>query len=190
MSAPGLALPQKIDTTLSANTTLGLYTRYFALLVAWVATAGSLFFSEVLGWTPCIMCWYQRILMYPLSLIIAIGILRRDSKLHQYVLPLSLLGACVSLYHYLLIKTTWLPEPSCSVTVPCNVDYINWLGFINIPLLALTAFTLISISAFISARAPFADEPPRSPFALENVLVFAIIGIVLIWFAVAGRLVG
>lgn len=67
--------------------------RYIALLAAWVATCGSLFFSEVLGWLPCVLCWYQRILMYPLAIIIAIGLLRRDDRLHLYVLPFSLLGA-------------------------------------------------------------------------------------------------
>ena len=186
MKASGMIAPYEHEQPAS---NVGLYSRYGALLVAWIATCGSLFFSEVLGWAPCIMCWYQRILMYPLSLILAIGILRRDSKLHQYVLPFSLVGACVSLYHYLLIKTTWLPEPACSVSVPCNVDYINWLGFINIPLLAFTAFILISICAFVFARRPVAEAESSSPFALENVLVYAIIGIVLIWFVVAGRLI-
>ncbi len=119
--------------------------RFVALLASWVAMCGSLFFSEVLGWQPCLLCWYQRILMYPLAVILSVGILRRDRGVHLYALPLSIIGAGVSLYHYLLIKTTWFPPPACSVTVPCNVDYINWLGFINIPFLALTAFLIITV---------------------------------------------
>jgi disulfide bond formation protein DsbB len=82
--------------------------------------------------------------MYPLAILLAIAIMRRDRGLHLYVLPFSIAGIGVSLYHYLLIKTDWLPLPACSLGVPCTVDYLNWLGFINIPFLALTAFLIIS----------------------------------------------
>jgi disulfide bond formation protein DsbB len=123
---------------------LGAASRHIALLAAWIATCGSLFFSEVLGWQPCVLCWYQRILMYPLAILLAIGIVRRDRGLHIYILPFSIAGIGVSLYHYLLIKTDWLPPPPCAVGVPCTVDYLNWFGFINIPFLALTAFLIIS----------------------------------------------
>jgi disulfide bond formation protein DsbB len=78
---------------------------YIALLAAWIAMCGSLYFSEVRGYVPCVLCWYQRILMYPLTGIIAIGLLRRDGNLPYYVLPFSLLGLGVSTYHYLLEKT-------------------------------------------------------------------------------------
>lgn len=179
------------------TSSLGLYSRYIALLTAWVATCGSLFFSEVLGWQPCLMCWYQRILMYPLAIILPIGILRRDSKLHLYALPFPLIGMFVSLYHYLLIKTTIFPPPACSVSVPCTVDYIDWFGFINIPFMALTAFIIIAAMMFISMRQPFDEEldedgePVQRPLlSMENILVVAIIGIVVLWFAVAGRIIG
>lgn len=131
--------------------------------------------------------------MYPLGVLLAVGILRRDSKLHQYILPLSLLGLCVSLYHYLLIKTPWLPEPNCSLTIPCNVDYLNWLGFINIPFLAGSAFFIISAMMFVSRTAPFiepdGEDVQHSRLSPENIVVFAIIGIVVIWFVAAARLV-
>jgi disulfide bond formation protein DsbB len=120
------------------------YGRHLALLQATVATCGSLFMSEALGWPPCVLCWYQRILMYPLVFLILIGILRRDRGLHLYVLPLSLFGACTSLYHYLLVKTDWLPPPPCVDGIPCTVDYLDILGFINVPFMALTAFLIIS----------------------------------------------
>ena len=123
---------------------LGATSRHIALFAAWVAMCGSLFFSEVLGWQPCVLCWYQRILMYPLAILLAIGIIRRDRGLHGYVLPFSIAGVGVSLYHYLLIKTDWFPPPACAVDVPCTVDYLNWFGFINIPFLALTAFLIIT----------------------------------------------
>jgi disulfide bond formation protein DsbB len=123
---------------------LGAASRHIALFAAWTATCGSLFFSEVLGWRPCVLCWYQRILMYPLAILLAVGIARRDRGLHVYVLPFSLAGMCVSLYHYLLIRTDWFPPPPCASDVPCTVDYLNWLGFINIPFMALTAFVIIT----------------------------------------------
>src|SRR5689334_10749569 len=72
--------------------TLGATSRHVALLAAWIAMCGSLFFSEVLGWQPCILCWYQRILMYPLAILLALGIVRRDRGLHTYVLPFSIGG--------------------------------------------------------------------------------------------------
>ena len=123
---------------------LGTSSRHIALLAAWIATCGSLFFSEVLGWLPCLLCWYQRILMYPLAIVLAIGIFRRDRGLHWYVLPFSVVGMGVSLYHYLLIKTDWFPPPPCTSGIPCTVDYLDIFGVINIPFMALTAFTIIT----------------------------------------------
>lgn len=130
---------------------LGLVSRHIALLAAWIATCGSLFFSEVLGWVPCVLCWYQRILMYPLALLLAIGIVHRDRGLHIYVLPFSIAGIAISLYHHLLIKTDWLPPPACVSGVPCNVDYLNVFGFITIPWLALTAFVIITLMMVVYA---------------------------------------
>lgn len=161
LSSPGQAEEQLAASWVdSLNDTLVGSARHIALLAAWVATCGSLFFSEVLGWVPCLLCWYQRILMYPLAVILAVGILRRDRGLAAYVLPLSLTGIGVSLYHYLLIKTDWFPPPACISGVPCTVDYLNWLGFVNIPFLALTAFVIISIMMFSYAwlLPPAADD--------------------------------
>jgi disulfide bond formation protein DsbB len=182
---------------------LGAVSRHIALLAAWIATCGSLFISEVIGWQPCLLCWYQRIAMYPLALLLSIGILRRDRGLHFYVLPLALLGAPISLYHYLLIKTNLFAAPPCTVGIPCTVDYIDWLGFINIPFLALTAFLIIIVmmaaSALISAPAePIAgaatpeDVPAATPTGLDwsGIAVFAIIATVLIGFIAASALVG
>ncbi len=132
--------------------------RHVALLAAWIAMCGSLFFSEVLGWPPCVLCWYQRILMYPLTLTLAIGIWRRDRGLHLYVLPFSIIGAGVSLYHYLLTKTDWLPPPACTTGIPCTVDYLNWFGFINIPFLALIAFLIITFMMLASALFQLPEE--------------------------------
>jgi disulfide bond formation protein DsbB len=124
-------------------------TRHVALLAAIIATCGSLYFSEVLGWIPCELCWYQRILMYPLVVILAAGILRDDRGVHWYVLPLSLTGMAVSLYH-LLMTLQVIPPADCAGGVPCSVDYLApyftgvW-SFIRIPGLAFAAFTIISV---------------------------------------------
>ncbi len=128
-----------------------------ALLAACLATAGSLFFSEVWGWIPCVLCWYQRILMYPLVAVLAVGILRRDPAVYAYVLPLSLAGMAMSLYHYLLIKTDLFPPPACQAGIPCDIDYLNLFGFINIPFLALLAFAIISVGVALQSAVPAPD---------------------------------
>jgi disulfide bond formation protein DsbB len=136
---------------------LSLSSRYIALLVAWVATCGSLFMSEVLLWQPCVLCWYQRILMYPLSILVAVGILRRDQKLHLYILPLSLFGAAIGIYHYAITKNL-LPPPPCTSGIPCTTGYLNWFGFINVPFLSLTAFIIISLMMMVSATVVVEEE--------------------------------
>lgn len=174
---------------------IALSSRYIALLAAWIATSGSLFFSEILNWTPCLLCWYQRILMYPLSLILAVGLLRRDTRLHWYVLPFSLLGACVSLYHYLLQKTTWFPPPACSIGVSCSVDYINLFGFVTIPFLALTAFLIITLMMVVSMLSPAEGRAEveasgiSARLNLDRVTVFAMIGTVMLLYVAIARLI-
>ncbi|RXZ77850.1 disulfide bond formation protein B [Paenibacillaceae bacterium] len=121
------------------------YALYFAFLVALVATLGSLYFSEVLGYIPCELCWYQRIAMYPLTILLGVAAYTNDTSVKKYVLPLSIIGGGISLFHYLHQKVPALSQiKQCSQGVPCNVDYINWLGFITIPFLALIAFILIT----------------------------------------------
>ncbi|MBS4178385.1 disulfide oxidoreductase [Lederbergia citrea] len=122
------------------------YLLYFAWVVSVIATLGSLYFSEIKGYVPCELCWYQRIFMYPLAIILGIAAFENDTKLKKYVLPLSVFGGLISLYHYLVQKVpSFASIKPCVQGVPCNVQYINWLGFITIPFLALTAFTIISI---------------------------------------------
>jgi disulfide bond formation protein DsbB len=118
---------------------------YIAWLVAIVATLGSLYFSEVRHFVPCTLCWYQRILMYPLVLILGVGSYRMDRHAFAYALPLSVLGMFVSTFHYLeQMVPGFAAEALCTSGVPCSGRYIEWLGFITIPFLALIAFTIIS----------------------------------------------
>ncbi|OAT82620.1 2-oxoglutarate dehydrogenase [Bacillus sp. MKU004] len=119
---------------------------YAAWLVSIIATLGSLYFSEVKGFIPCELCWYQRIFMYPLTLILGVATFKNDAALKQIVLPMSITGGIISVFHYMEQKIPGFGGiKPCASGVPCNSEYINWLGFITIPFLAMTAFTLITI---------------------------------------------
>ncbi|MCM3668974.1 disulfide oxidoreductase [Mesobacillus maritimus] len=119
---------------------------YLAWIVSIVATLGSLYFSEIAGFIPCELCWYQRILMYPLVLLLGIATFQNDLNIKKYVLPFGLIGWLVSLNHYMVQKVPGFAEiKPCVNGVPCSAQYINWFGFITIPFLAFTAFTLIII---------------------------------------------
>ncbi|MET2871664.1 disulfide oxidoreductase [Exiguobacterium profundum] len=122
------------------------YGLYLAWLVSLTATLGSLYFSEIREFVPCELCWIQRIFMYPLTILLGIAVFTEDRAVQKYVLPLTIIGGFVSLYHYLVQKVPGFAEiQPCAQGVPCSGQYINWLGFITIPFLALTAFTLITI---------------------------------------------
>ncbi|WP_379127073.1 disulfide oxidoreductase [Paenibacillus sp. sgz500958] len=118
---------------------------YLAWFVCLIAVAGSLYLSEVLHYEPCRLCWYQRIFMYPQLILLGIATYRNDKKIIPYVLPLSVIGGSISIYHYAEQK---IPAMSkilpCTIGVPCNKDYLNFFGFITIPLLALIAFVLMA----------------------------------------------
>ncbi|MGN7454195.1 disulfide oxidoreductase [Paenibacillus pasadenensis] len=129
------------------------YTLYMAWMVAVVATLGSLYFSEIRGFIPCELCWYQRILMYPLSLILGIAAFYDEYKIKKYVLPLSIMGIFVSSFHYMEQKIPGFAAiKPCTQGVPCNVQYINWFGFVTIPFLALSGFILITLILLIKRR--------------------------------------
>ncbi|TLT07297.1 disulfide bond formation protein B [Aliarcobacter thereius] len=119
---------------------------FIAFFIALIATFGSLFFSEIMNFIPCSLCWYQRIFMYPLLIILAISLLYKDSKVILNASPLAFVGFLISIYHNLLVYKI-IPEDlsPCIGGVPCSVDYLNILGFITIPLLSLLAFFIILI---------------------------------------------
>lgn len=119
-------------------------------IASFIATLGSLYFSEIVQYTPCDLCWYQRIFMYPLVIILGIGVFKKDASSSLYSLILSAIGGCISIYHYSIQKIDFLGENSVSCgIVPCTGEYINWLGFITIPFLALVAFTIIFITSLL-----------------------------------------
>jgi len=126
---------------------------YLAWIVALIAAVGSLFFSEVMDLPPCILCWYQRIAMYPLVVIIGIGIVTRDRRMKNYALPVCLIGLAISIYHNLLYYEL-IPESiaPCVEGISCTSRQIEWLGFITIPLMALTAFVTTALCLIFSGK--------------------------------------
>lgn len=121
--------------------------------VSLIATLGSLYFSEVRNYIPCEMCWYQRILMYPILVISTIAIIQKNAKIALTLLVFSSIGGVIALYHYGIQKLSFLANtaPACK-TVSCTAQYIDWLGFITIPFLSLVAFVMIIIASIALMR--------------------------------------
>lgn len=123
---------------------------YFAWSQALAGMLMSLYFSEIMKLPPCVLCWYQRITLYPLVAIIPVGILKKDKNLPLYVLPLSIGGMIIALYHNLLYYGV-IPESiaPCTAGVSCTTKLIEWFGFITIPFMSLAAFTVITLCMII-----------------------------------------
>jgi len=117
---------------------------FIAWLVASVSTLGALFLGEVMGYTPCVLCWYQRISMFPLVLILAAGLFPFDSRVVRYALPLALAGWLLATFHW-GVSSGLIPESAapCSQGVPCSVDVVSWFGFLTLPMLSVLSFTAI-----------------------------------------------
>ena len=131
------------------------YVRESALWLAWivalVATGGSLYLSEILHYPPCVLCWWQRIAMYPLALALGVGALRNDPAIRWYVLPPAAIGALIAGYHTLLQRVPAFDQAtSCSAEAPCNVMWVQAFGFVSIPVMALVAFLLIAVMALLA----------------------------------------
>ncbi|NBR26914.1 MAG: disulfide bond formation protein B [Betaproteobacteria bacterium] len=115
-----------------------------AWLMATVSMLGALFFGEVMQLPPCVLCWYQRICMFPLVLILPAGMFPLDLKVVRYALPLATIGWMFAAFHVLLMAGV-IPENirPCTQGVPCSEKVIEWFGFVTIPLLAVVAFSII-----------------------------------------------
>lgn len=117
----------------------------FSFVVATVATLGSFFYSEIAGFKPCELCWFQRILMYPQSLLLGMAFWKKDKIIGDYSIVLSGLGAIIAGYHYLL-QLGLVPSIACSAigySVSCSQRFVMNFGYITIPMMALTAFLMI-----------------------------------------------
>jgi disulfide bond formation protein DsbB len=126
---------------------------FFAWVLVTVATLGSLFLSEVMDIPVCVLCWYQRIAMYPLVLILAIGLFPFDPRVVRYAVALAGLGWLIAFYQVLLVAGV-IPESAqpCVQGIPCSETHISLLGFLSIPTLSLLVFTLIGILLFYAHK--------------------------------------
>jgi disulfide bond formation protein DsbB len=146
------------------------YELWAAFVVAAIATGGSLFFSEVAHFLPCELCWYQRICMYPLSILTLLMAWQGDNRAARYLLPLPIVGAGVSTYH-LLIENHVIHEPTqCLASAPgtgCAFKWVNEFGYMTIPTLALTGFLLL-IGFLVLATTGETDDAATLPAHAER----------------------
>ena len=144
-SAPAAAMPQSSSTAPSRSADRAWMLIFGAWVIASASTLGALFFSEIMELPPCVLCWYQRIFMFPLVLLLPVGLFPFDKKIVRYGLPLALGGWLISIFHVLLVAGL-IPESMkpCTQGVPCTEVQIQWLGFVSIPLLSFIAFSVIS----------------------------------------------
>ena len=133
---------------------IGKNSLQFSLVVATIATTGSLFFSEIAKYEPCKLCWIQRIFMYPLVLLLGIASWRNDRGIADYVLPFSVIGAGFAGYHYALQVNPNLPAPCSAVgfSVSCAERFVTSFGYITIPMMSLTAFLMILVFLLAGKR--------------------------------------
>ncbi len=127
--------------------------------LALIATFGSLYFSEIAGYPPCVLCWYQRITMYPLVVILGVGYLFKDKMAIIYSLILTSIGSFIASYHVLLYYKL-IPESikPCKAGISCTTKYIEWFGFVTIPLLSLIAHFLILILLVYLVKSKFSAD--------------------------------
>lgn len=139
---------------------------WIAFLVAAVATLGSLYFSEIAHFTPCRLCWFQRIAMYPLSAILLVGAIRRDPAVRWYASPLAVIGAGISAYHVLIEWRPALDTGACELTGPaCSYVWFRELGFISLPTMALTGFLTILTLLVVRFPTRLSPQSPRTEHA-------------------------
>lgn len=118
-----------------------------SLLISISATLGSLYFSEIVQLVPCNLCWYQRILMYPLPLIIIISMIIKDTNAKYYLRILSFLGVLISSYQY-IIQSLHKKSTFCDIANDCTNIQVEYFGFITLPLMSISAFLLIFLCSF------------------------------------------
>lgn len=142
---------------------------WLAFLIAAVATAGSLYYSEVADFIPCRLCWFQRIAMYPLAVILLVAAIRRDWEVWRYAVPIAAIGASVSIYHYLI---EWQPDlevgDACSATgVSCSTIWYRELGFVTLAFSALCGFVAVTVLTAVGAKVAAERELAADPERLE-----------------------
>ena len=127
---------------------------FICWIIASVSTLGSLFFSEIVELAPCALCWYQRVFMFPLVILLLVALFSFDKSIIKYALPLALVGWGFAFYHYLLYSG-FIPESiqPCSQGVSCSETYLDLFGFLTIPMLSLISFsTLVALLLVLKRR--------------------------------------
>jgi disulfide bond formation protein DsbB len=133
---------------------------WLAWLVAAVAMAGSLYFSESAHFTPCRLCWFQRCAMYPLAVILLVAAIRRDRAIRWYAVPLAAIGSAVSVYHYVLEWEPSLETGACALTGPaCSFVWFREFGFVTLPFMALCGFVTVIVLLLVTRRPPTLESP-------------------------------
>jgi disulfide bond formation protein DsbB len=125
-----------------------------AAVVAIVSMLGSLYYSEVANFPPCRLCWFQRIGMYPLAVILPLAAWRRDWAVRWYALPLAVGGGLVSVYHVLIERYPSLESGSCDPTNPCSIIWVERFEYLTIPTMALSGFALIAVLLSLPKEIP------------------------------------
>jgi disulfide bond formation protein DsbB len=143
--------------------TLGPSALVLAAVVGTGATFGSLYLSEIAKFTPCKLCWYQRIAMYPSAILLVVAAFRGDSAVRRHVVPLASIGAVISSYHILLERFPNLESGTCDPANPCSLIWFEKFGYITIPVMALTAFATI-----VALLAIHRSWSPTRPITLET----------------------
>lgn len=144
LAAAGL-LAYRLVRGPEARSLLGTKAIWLAWIVALVATVGSLIYSEVIHFPPCRLCWFQRIAMYPMAIVLLVGAIRREFQVKYYALPLALIGLGISIYHYILQRFPTLESGACDPSNPCSAVFVDIFGFISIPFMAGAGFIVISV---------------------------------------------
>jgi disulfide bond formation protein DsbB len=135
----------------------------FAWIVATVTTLGSLYYSEHAGFIPCELCWYQRILMYPLVIVLGVAMLRRDRAVWITTFVFVGIGAPLSLYHWLVERVPAFEQSSsCSPITPCSTPWFEKLGFVTLAWMAMSAFLLIGVLMVCTVLGGREPEPETS----------------------------
>lgn len=116
-----------------------------AAAVTTTCALGSLYFSEIVHYKPCKMCWYQRTMMYPLGVILIVAALVKDKRVWRYAVPLASIGIAISTYHWFLERFPNLDAGVCDVEVPCEFVWFQNFGFVTLPFMAFTGFLAVLV---------------------------------------------
>ena len=142
------------------KTLIKTYSLYLAWFIVLVGVLVSLYLSEIMHLPPCVLCWYQRVLFYPLLVILTVAIIKKEKFVNWYVLPFSITGLLIALYHSLL---QWgiIPDDlaPCAAGISCTTKQIEYLGFITIPFMSLVGFAVVTAFTLLHKKLNSPNEP-------------------------------